>query len=471
MMLSLFSPLLWLLIPHLAVTTQLASQTWRKPNITTPPVDRVSIVRAALEQAIRQQPIVAARLYSQMAEFDLATGQTIYQAMIEKNLQLVLNARSNFSDEIPYGRASVRAYSAYKKQSIQSWSERLANLISRWFGRRYTLSQEDLSSSSTPIKSYPVSTVCGARGLSFATGDFLVLSALLAEATSDPMYLQAASESADFINAHLVTPANIVRTGLSARKNDSCAPNNLIKPFDSAVTIQGLAILNSVTKSNVVTRQLLNDIINAAILNRDWQSLEGIIRNTVELVEGLSAAYLRNVTNPDLREDLKAYLGVQFNALVDLATTPGTNIYAHLWQGPPSPTFSAVDQTQALGPLLSGMQLLNDLSSGSNASPSPTGDTFPGPYRKPAIAPIIGGVLGGIALLAAASRPTAHPIRHLISDFHTPLKSAARDERTAPVSSAPIAALPIEDLVSALNDRLRVYELNRQDPPPNYSIP
>lgn len=45
---------------------------------------------------------IAGRLYSQIAEFDLATGQKKYQDTIEKNPQLILNApgRSNFSDDM-----------------------------------------------------------------------------------------------------------------------------------------------------------------------------------------------------------------------------------------------------------------------------------------------------------------------------------------------------------------------------------
>ncbi|KAJ7238219.1 hypothetical protein C8J57DRAFT_1478711 [Mycena rebaudengoi] len=423
---SLFFPVLWLALVHFCGAALLALPNWRKPNITTSSPERVSIVGAALDQAIGHlspsgqfdgQPYdVAGRLYSQMAEFDLATHQTKYQDTLEKNLQLTLNARSNFSDTTSYGRASVKAYSAYRKQIFLDFA------ISNWhFGRRYTLSQQDVSSGSTPIKSFPLSTACGGLTMAggtfyvtdanqsdivgLATGNFLILSALLAEATSDPMYLQAAGESADFINAHLDNSANIVLDGLSARKSDSCVPNNIIKPYNSGLAIEGLAILASITRNNATTQQLLSEIINAAIPKSDWQSNDGIIVGTVELVTGLSTAYIRNVTNDDLREDIKAYLGVQFNAVVDLATTAGTNIYSGSWQGPPSPTFSAADQTAALGPLLSAMQLTNDPTSpsGSGESPSPSEHTsLPPSSRKPAIAPIIGGVIGGLTLLAGA---------------------------------------------------------------------
>ncbi|KAJ7251935.1 hypothetical protein C8J57DRAFT_1665529 [Mycena rebaudengoi] len=150
------------------------------------------------------------------------------------------------------------------------------------------------------------------------------------------MYLQAAEESAAFIHDHLYNSASIVQDGLSARKNDSCVPKNIIKAYNSSLAIEGLAILAFIT-GNSATQQLLSDIISAAIPKSDWQGNDGIIDGTVQLVAGLSTAYIRNVTNPDLREDIKAYLGVQFNAVVDLATTAGTNIYATSWHGPPAP--------------------------------------------------------------------------------------------------------------------------------------
>ncbi|KAJ7237417.1 hypothetical protein C8J57DRAFT_1375574, partial [Mycena rebaudengoi] len=121
----------WLALFQSCIAAQLASPNWRKPTITASPADRVSVVSAALEKAIGRlspdgqfadQPYdVAGRLYSQMAEFDLATGQKKYQETLAKNLQLTLSAHSNFSNDLlhyalSYGRASVKAYTAYKDQ-------------------------------------------------------------------------------------------------------------------------------------------------------------------------------------------------------------------------------------------------------------------------------------------------------------------------------------------------------------------
>jgi hypothetical protein len=70
------------------------------------------------------------------------------------------------------------------------------------------------------------------------------------------MYLQAASESADFIHAQLDNIANVVQDGVSARQNDSCSPNNIAEPYNSGLTIEGLSILASIT-GQASTLQLL----------------------------------------------------------------------------------------------------------------------------------------------------------------------------------------------------------------------
>ncbi|KAJ7275842.1 hypothetical protein C8J57DRAFT_1590036 [Mycena rebaudengoi] len=540
----LFTSIVWLFFAHFALAGKLVSPNWRNPNITISPDERIGIASAGLEEALSHLDTargeaydVAGRLFSQLAEFDLLTGQKKYQDTVATNLRLAKG--NNFSDELTYGRASVKAFSAYKNQTFLDFA-----VASWWSGRNYTLSQADVSSGKTPVKSFPLSQVC--KGLTMAggtfhttdsddpgivglaTGNFLVLSALLAEATSDPMYLQAASESADFIHAQLDNIANVVQDGVSARQNDSCSPNNIAKPYNSGLTIEGLSILASIT-GQASTLQLLSDTITATIPNHDWQGDNGIIfGSSLELVNGLSAAYARNVTKAELREDIKAYLGVQFNAVLDLSTTPGTNRYSGSWTGPPLATFSALNQTMALGPILSAIQLHNDSSlapSNPEGSPSPRENPPPSPSSKPPIGIIIGGAVGGVALLAGAfavmwimrrrrrrvreieAPPLPSPILSSggrISPFtesrafasssnlstlplHEKLSRIApmRSQRTGnagehtegatlPSSAGPATHsvdLPTAELVRLLNDRLQHQKWNEHEPPPNYSVP
>jgi len=70
---------------------------------------------------------------------------------------------------------------------------------------------------------------------------------LLAQATSDPKYLNASLESAIFVHNHLTNSEDLIMDGIFA---DSCSlgPNNQgahLSVFNSGLIIEGLAILNS----------------------------------------------------------------------------------------------------------------------------------------------------------------------------------------------------------------------------------
>ncbi|KAJ7277176.1 hypothetical protein C8J57DRAFT_1308700 [Mycena rebaudengoi] len=346
-----------------------------------------------------------------MAEFDLATHQTRYKETLEKFFPLAEGTRNNFSDQLinyglSYGRAAAKAYSAYGTQNFLDYA-----IKSWWFGRQYTLSQDNISSGKTDVKDFQLTKLC--QGLTMAggtfwsidpdqpnmiglaTGNFLVLSALLAEATRDPMFLQAAEESAQFIHAHLYNIANVVQDSISADESASCAISSTVAPYNSGLMIEGLSILSSIAK-NASTQKLLADIITSSIPLMAWQDSNGILRDGGEqfLVSGLGVAYARNVTEPALREDIKAYLAVQFNAVLDLASANGSNIYAGSWKGPPSLTLGGTNQTNALEPLLNAIRLQNDTSSTSPDSPS-----GPVAARRSKL-PLILGVIGGaVALL------------------------------------------------------------------------
>ncbi|KAJ7290744.1 hypothetical protein C8J57DRAFT_1276423 [Mycena rebaudengoi] len=184
----LLAPIFWLILAQLGVDAQVISPTWRKPNITMSAVDRIRIVGAALEQALNHiaadgqftdiadsGPGRAGLLYGQMAEFDIATGQKKYGDTVQQNLALTQKSGVNFSDDavkqvyvtLYYGKAAAKAYSAYGTRifldfAIQAW----------WFGRRYTLTPDNVNSGNTSVKNYPISKIC--KGVSMAGGTFWV---------------------------------------------------------------------------------------------------------------------------------------------------------------------------------------------------------------------------------------------------------------------------------------------------------
>ncbi len=63
------------------------------------------------------------------------------------------------------------------------------------------------------------------------------------------MYIDAAVESADFIQSHLLTPSNIVlaRIFSDSSQSLSCVVDSRLALFDSGLFIEGLVILAEIT--------------------------------------------------------------------------------------------------------------------------------------------------------------------------------------------------------------------------------
>ncbi|KAJ7923590.1 hypothetical protein B0H13DRAFT_2655064 [Mycena leptocephala] len=440
-----FPPLLGaLLLTALSAAGQQPSAFWRKPNITTSPADRVSIAGAAIEKALNrlgtdgqftgEDYIIAGNFYYQMAEFDIVSNGTQYRDALQRYFPLAQTNRGNFTDTLvsilsanpelfvhyglSYGYAAARAYVAYKDRvflqyAVESW----------WFGRTYTLSQADIDAGKIGVKNFSVPALCqgatmvGGTFYSTDTGDtainglptgyFAVLSAILAEATADPMYLQAAQQSTEFIRAHLVNNQNIAQDGMSGRASDSCLVSSIIEPYNSGLMMEGLATIASIHQ-DASTRNLLATIIQAAIVDTAWQGSNGIIANVghgnggdIYLVRGLGVAYSRNQTSPALHTYIQDYLAVQFNAILDLSTSGASDIYGGPWIGPPSATFSGGAQTLALSGLIAAISLNNGTehstvsstsATASSASSSATVSFVPAVHEHP---PPIGAIAGG----------------------------------------------------------------------------
>ncbi|KAJ7213702.1 hypothetical protein C8J57DRAFT_1483347 [Mycena rebaudengoi] len=148
-------PVVWLALTQVSLAVQLASPDWRASvQFDIPP-----------------------KLFFHMAEFDLATGQTKYRDTLQKNLQTIIDAHSNFMDDRSvlrpsiglwirvdvcsffslsaayYGRAAIKAYAVSKQQIFLDFA------LSSWFhGAMYTISEQDLAKGTSPVKAYPLST-------------------------------------------------------------------------------------------------------------------------------------------------------------------------------------------------------------------------------------------------------------------------------------------------------------------------
>ncbi|KAF7333678.1 Glycoside hydrolase family 76 protein [Mycena sanguinolenta] len=438
--------LLVILFQVLRVACQVAFPSWNL-TLTASSVERVSLAGAALDVTIdRLSPDglfdaegaaalgLAGNLYSQMVEFDIATNQTKYQSILEEYFQLVEPLRTNFSDTyvgdelwtvrfIPllytldsnvtarsFGHAAAKAYMAYNNSvflqyAIQSW----------WFGSGRTISASDIAAGKIAGKKFTLATACGnvtmtggtywnndsadANVAGVGTGYFLVLSALLAEATSDSLYLEAANQSADFIRLHLYDALDIVQQYISTASGTGCQlVTDTIAPTNSGLMMEGLSILHSIT-NDTSTQNLLGDLIVAVIPNTGWQGNNGIVNpGDMNLLQGLGTVYARNSVNATLRQYVGDYIAVQFNAVTNLATSSGTNIYGSSWTGPPSDIFSGSNQTIALGALISAIRLETTPSSPTTPSTS-TSSPVTSQSRSRHLGAILGGTFGALAFV------------------------------------------------------------------------
>ncbi|KAJ7342472.1 hypothetical protein DFH08DRAFT_874337 [Mycena albidolilacea] len=424
-------PLLCSTVLLLPITTlaQQASAAWRKPNVTVVRGDRISIAEAAIEEGIAFLDTskalfpdpdnsygLSGAFYSQLAEFDLATNQTKYAAALQQYFLLAAENLGELGGSGNYGHAAAMAFSTYKNPVFLQYAEQVW-----WAVNAYTLTQKNVDSGTIALKNFTLGHTC--QGITIAGGTFREkldtataintqatgLSALLAEATQDDLYLDAAKASADFIRAHLYNANNIVQDSISARANDSCAEAASEFSSDSGVVIEGLAILYSITH-NASIHDMIGDMLTSVIPHTGWQGPDGIIANGAEktsdliLPRALATVKARNATTPLLQSYIDAYLSVQFNAILDLATVNGSNIYAGSWIGPPSLAFSPGNQTNAIQVLIGAINIGNQPSNSSESSQAgPSASSGPSaaasPRQKSKVGPIIGGVVGGLIVL------------------------------------------------------------------------
>ncbi|KAK7436907.1 hypothetical protein VKT23_018927 [Stygiomarasmius scandens] len=411
------------------------SSYWRKPDIIDSPEDRMNIVSAALGVALAHLNEAqlggdygsTGFLFAEMAEFDIASNQTRYKDQLKLYLSTVEQAQPSFKDEFAYGYAAMRAYAAYADQDFLVYAQ------DNWqYGRQYTVSDSDVAAGLMASKNFSISVNC--QGVTMAGGTFWKndrdtpllnaagtgftvqnswfngqlmiyhprLSAALAEATNNQTYLEAAAQSIEFIHnqLHNAQYQNTVEDGISAKSNDSCSKStNLFVAYNAGLAIEGLAIYAFITQ-DATKQQLLEDMVSAAIFKADsWQDNDGVIRTgSVELVRALATVYNRNPASSDMRKLIKQYLGVQYNAVTELATSNGTNVYGNSWLGPPSSEFDPPSQVAALGALIATIPLTNDNGPDTSSSTLPieTGVLPSNPKSSKISGKAIGGIVGGI---------------------------------------------------------------------------
>uniref|UniRef100_A0A0W0F701 Glycoside hydrolase family 76 protein n=1 Tax=Moniliophthora roreri TaxID=221103 RepID=A0A0W0F701_MONRR len=432
----------------------LRSPAWRKPNITASQQARIDVANAALDKAVSFLkpnslfedmsgridfgPYPAAYLHGLLSEFDIVTKQKKYADQVKKYFSSVEgssipavssldswdgeclksladilppNAMSKAFYYLAHGYAAARAYVAYKDQVFLSAAEKSWN-----HGRNDTVSKAE------SIQACNNTSIAGGtkdftgRIAGPETGMYFILSSLLAEATPNTTYLDAAKESALLIQTHLYSNGLVADSLGSSSCEASTEQAGDVRT--TAYMIEGLTIFNSISPDDTF-RSMIPEAISIAT-NRvpDWQQTNGIMKNSIYvgtgsdpyLVRALRSTYDRIQISPDLRDLIQDFIGVQYNAVLDLATSNGSNVYAPDWNGPAASTFDAFGQTSAGVALIAGISLGIEPSSTTTTSLPPTtstnevnNDGSPPPRSMNAgiIAGAVVGAVVGAAILAA----------------------------------------------------------------------
>ncbi|KAK7053592.1 glycoside hydrolase family 76 protein [Favolaschia claudopus] len=435
-----------LLASLLRAVAQQVPTSWRKPNITVSTADRASVAEAAIQEAITfidttkglfpdpgNSYGASGAFYSQLVEFDMATNQTQYESLVGQYFLLAAEnlgglGATNFTGTLNYGHAAALALSAYKNSQYRVYADQVW-----WAVQPYTVAQSDVNAGFMTQKNITIISTCG--GITccsclhlavLISGQWSSLSALLAEATGEAMYLDAAEASANFLTNHLLNAQHIVQDGMSVSANDSCQLSAEVNQdsYNTGLLIEGLSILYSIS-SNSSIFDSIQQIATAAIGNSAWQENgNGIIANGVQkssdlfLPRALSTAMKRNAVTPALQSYIKAYLSVQYNAVVDLATTHGSNLYSGSWNGPPSTSFSPGNQSNAIQVLINSIDLNNHTTetsasagvSGTGSAAAPT-SSVSASHKSSQVGPIVGGVVGGIFIWRRRRRRNSPPSR------------------------------------------------------------
>ncbi|KAK7046092.1 hypothetical protein VNI00_007089 [Paramarasmius palmivorus] len=255
------------------------------------------------------------------------------------------------------------------------------------------------------------------------------------ETPPNSTYVAAARASLDFVMQQPFVPHLRINQTIALGE---CGNISVIWPGGTSTVgfvIAGLSILAVLEDDEDLHKLLLETIQKTFdVMTTGWPNPIGILSNyhnqttslpgpeglpdvvawDIEFVRGLAVAY-RNASSlpPDIRDAIKTFLGVQYNAVRNLAFI-GNNLYDGSWRGPSSrtysPSFDVVNQSFAAQVLIDGIDIFDEL---------------PPPTRVVPVATLAGSIAGGVLFLvisialaaffyrrrqlAAADSNTSHP--------------------------------------------------------------
>ncbi|KAK7031004.1 hypothetical protein VNI00_010238 [Paramarasmius palmivorus] len=356
-------------------------------------------------------------LYSALAEFDAATNSSDYASFTTRLLKIGFDCPgcteqvNDFNLECDQlGYAVYKGYATYKDQELLDMSKEY------WYeANNHTVNNSGVQ----PRKNFSVVEACEE-----------LLSALLAT-TEGGMYMTAAQQSGDFLEAALQAVRSI-RYGVDSDSEEEPmqidSPKCVIPSLTGAVQlsvnghlIEGLSTIVLATDNSSTLERLENRIFSLLSEEQDprgivptfWSDTTGVLLDPCAhikadpfVLRGLIAAAKIPNLRPDLYTFIKAFFAVQYNAVRN--AVGDDNIYGCDWGkgNALASSYEATNQTQALQVLIDGINFFNETrqpTTSSTMTQSPatsTGANNSSSHSKKTSAAIIAGsMVGGVALL------------------------------------------------------------------------
>ncbi|KAI0094828.1 glycoside hydrolase [Irpex rosettiformis] len=360
--------------------------SWREFSDNKTKAQHISISKAGIDQITPQLVASTANfngigywqsgnVFSAMANHDHFAGTTTYKTTVLNGLNTAFSKYAHYDqfgyndDAMWWATAAYYAYRAYGDTTV------LNHAIDTWTH----VSNYVVKNGKAPGKSFTPAATCNGKTMdggvfwrptaddtginSITTGLYLTLSAFLATTTSaNANYVNAAITSVNWIRNQNLNSEGLVLDSVNGK--DCSRPNTWLFTYNQGKTIEGLAVLYDVTKDSQWS-DWLTSLVNAAVKSKHWEGDDGVITEGASpsknndgvgfksvFVRALNEVFVRT-TIRDLNILIHSYLDVQYNALLELAST-GNNIYSSAWHGPPQ-SFTTWGQMAALDVIVSAI--------------------------------------------------------------------------------------------------------------------
>ncbi|VDC00027.1 unnamed protein product [Peniophora sp. CBMAI 1063] len=406
---------------------------WRKPKSNLSSSERLDIAQSAIELLIPAIQLSgdgtgqgmstwsSGNIPAALAQHDYIARSQNYHALVTSTIQLfrdtyppifdqTLTLKNVVSEPIMWGLAAFYGARAYNDSGLLSLAVDVWNVAQPYYvsvqdGARGTQASRN---ESFPTNCIPTTTSAGAvfwvsyqpwemESNVITVGAYVALSAHLWESTKDTTYLDSAEQSAHFIYDHLYSETDKVLW--DSYNLSDCNNNGFQWIHNQGFFLEGISILSSASVHNNTTSwaTILQTLVISTVKNPIWvigngsnagillgdsasnpeQFQDQFIWKNV-FIRALYEIWARSALSSPLASLIEAFIMVQYNALLDLASANET-FYSPIWTGPP------VDESSAWGQL-SAVDVLNAAIGMSPAESSMT--ATPMSQAKPTSRPV-----------------------------------------------------------------------------------